>query len=157
MKLGLFGWPNKRLGQTRHDIDFIEKKKFDFVNSEDFPCLFGFYFFTAKIAWEFISMPTMTVGGQRAGDTMRGLSMRFVWFDLVKSLVTFDTPVLYIAKRGVLVVSPECEYDPETKRHDAVSSKKKRRIHLNVKTEQLPSLSRSPLVSLLSSSFCHRC
>ena len=123
LKLGLFGWSNKRLVKTECDHDFSKRIDSSLTESGVLQLLFGVYLF-----YKFGLEETLVKYGaiheyRKQGDTMRGLSMRFVWLDLVKSLVTFDSPVLYLSKQGVLVVNPECEYDPETNRLDAVSSK----------------------------------
>ena len=120
LKFGLFGWSNKRLVQTEGDLDFSKRIDSN-LESELLKLVFVPYLYY-KLLLEVTLVKVVAIHEYRMqGDTMRGLSVRFTWFELVKSLVTFDTPILYIAKRGVLAVNPKCEYDPETNRIDAVS------------------------------------
>lgn len=123
MKFGLFGWSNKRLVQTEEDDPiFIQSQLIDsyLTNSWIFIILFVIYLLY-KCFWEYIPVVACAIL-QRKGDTKRGLSMRLVRFDLIRSIVTFDTPVLHFAKRGeVVLMGKSHEYDPETNRHDMVS------------------------------------
>lgn len=123
MKFGLFGLSNKKLVQVKEDdAYFIRNKRIDSYSEDSkiFTVFFIFYIIY-KITIEHVIVKIASINNHTSGETLRGLSSRFVWFDLVRSLATFDTPVLYIAKLGGLVINGNPRYDPETDRHDAVS------------------------------------
>lgn len=126
MKFGLFGWFNKRLAQSEEDQDFIRNNRIDFISR--YPYAFGallFFYILFKASWEHTHVVYGAVfdfDRRTKPETLKGMSVRFTWFDLVKSLATFDTPFLPYAKLGALSGGRRRAYDPETNRHDSVSS-----------------------------------
>ena len=133
MKLGLFGWLDKRLVQREEDQDFIKEK---LINS-NYACPWQIlslhwlfmYWILFKLSWELVNITVFSACSFEPGvlpepETLEGLSAGFTWFDLVKSLATFDTPFLLYAKLQASIGkrASGCEYDPETNRLNSVSS-----------------------------------
>lgn len=126
MKIGLFGWLDKRLVQNEEDQDFAKQKLIDsdFASPSIITGLIGLYFLI-KISSEFTfsMMFSILCRPFKKEDTepLRGFSVRFAWFDFIKSVLTFDAPYLLFGRLHAFQVETRCEYDPETNRLDAVS------------------------------------
>ena len=129
-KFILFGYFNKRLIHTEEDQDFIRENliKIDFSLAD--PELFMILFALVNMIRIFLELPCL-LGAICAPiqdfweqNNLRAVSLRSTKLEVVRSLATFDFPILLCSKlRWVPHVKrgePGYEYDPETNRHDAV-------------------------------------
>lgn len=115
--------------QTEDDQDFIRGKRIDsnfvLTNAVVFWILVIVYYFRA--AFECASVVVAVGGFKFWGERkLKAMSVRSIWLELAQSFATFDFPFLLYVKLGWTLNlkrgRPGYEYDPETNRHDAVSS-----------------------------------